>query len=318
MKLLKKIILWSFLIGAVSCLLVLATKAMFFFDLFVICAIVLLIALAVLMFGGESIENNEAKSTYEDYTRTRNNSIYDLNEQITCSGKWHAMLSKDASKMLFIKTDAKDVKEYTIDDFFITNSVYDGNGMVAIDEKRKKLLLFNFDDKSPTHKVIAYADLLSVAVVTDGKMIFEKSTMRTIGGTLVGGALMGGAGAVVGGLSGSSTIGEKIGKVSVKFVLRDISEPSFEILFLNMMPIKPSDADYYKVERALRIATEIKDLTSIVIDEIDRSENAKTANTPQQSSSSVADELAKLADLKAKGILTEAEFDAQKSKLLSL
>jgi hypothetical protein len=228
------------------------------------------------------------------------------------------MPSKDASKMLFIKTDAKDVKEYTIDDFFITNSVYDGNGMVAIDEKRKKLLLFNFDDKSPTHKVIAYADLLSVAVVTDGKMIFEKSTMRTIGGTLVGGALMGGAGAVVGGLSGSSTIGEKIGKVSVKFVLRDISEPSFEILFLNMMPIKPSDADYYKVERALRIATEIKDLTSIVIDEIDRSENAKTANIPQQSSSSVADELAKLADLKAKGILTEAEFDAQKSKLLNL
>ena len=34
-------------------------------------------------------------------------------------------------------------------------------------------------------------------------------------------------------------------------------------------------------------------------------------------SSSSADELAKLADLKAKGVLTDAEFEAQKAKLLS-
>jgi hypothetical protein len=32
----------------------------------------------------------------------------------------------------------------------------------------------------------------------------------------------------------------------------------------------------------------------------------------------VADELSKLADLKAKGILTEDEFNSQKSKLLNL
>jgi hypothetical protein len=34
-------------------------------------------------------------------------------------------------------------------------------------------------------------------------------------------------------------------------------------------------------------------------------------------SSSSADELAKLADLKAKGVLTDAEFEAQKAKLLT-
>jgi len=33
--------------------------------------------------------------------------------------------------------------------------------------------------------------------------------------------------------------------------------------------------------------------------------------------SSAADQLAKLADLKAKGVLTDAEFDAQKAKLLA-
>ena len=34
-------------------------------------------------------------------------------------------------------------------------------------------------------------------------------------------------------------------------------------------------------------------------------------------SGSSVDELAKLADLKAKGVITDAEFDAQKAKLLS-
>jgi hypothetical protein len=34
-------------------------------------------------------------------------------------------------------------------------------------------------------------------------------------------------------------------------------------------------------------------------------------------SSGSADELAKLADLKAKGVITDAEFDAQKAKLLA-
>jgi hypothetical protein len=35
------------------------------------------------------------------------------------------------------------------------------------------------------------------------------------------------------------------------------------------------------------------------------------------SGESSADQLAKLADLKAKGVLTDAEFEAQKAKLLS-
>ena len=69
-------------------------------------------------------------------------------------------------------------------------------------------------------------------------------------------------------------------------------------------------------------ANQAKDILSIIID------NAKQASVPisqlvakpveASSSSSVADELAKLAKLKATGILTEEEFQAQKSKLLGM
>ena len=45
--------------------------------------------------------------------------------------------------------------------------------------------------------------------------------------------------------------------------------------------------------------------------------DAYVRETAGSSGASNADELAKLADLKAKGVITDAEFDAQKAKLLA-
>ncbi len=319
MKTLSQVILWSFIAGVISCILAFSFPIIdFYFYLFVACAIVFVLSLSILLFRGENIENSEANNTYADFLNNSLDVEYEKGAQITFSGKWHAIPNKNKSKLLFIKTDANGFVKNIIDDFCASNSIYDGNGLVAVDDKRKKVLLYNFDDSNPSYKVINYTDLLSVAIITDGKMISEKSTMRTIGGALVGSAIMGSAGAVVGGLSGDATMGEKIGKVLVKFILRDISTPSFEIVFLDMMPIKPSAVDYYKVERALKKANEIKDLTAIVIDEVDKQEKRPQASQPNPSSnSSVADELAKLAALKEQGILTDEEFNIQKEKLLN-
>lgn len=319
MKILNKVILWSFVAGVISCILAfLFPISGVYFYLFVVSAIVFVISLGILFFRGESIENSEANETYADFLNNNLNEEFDKGVQIECSGKWHAIPSKNREKLLFIKTDSDGFKEFIIDNFCVSNSIYDENGLVAVDDQRKKLLLYNFDDNNPSYKVVNYKDLLSVAIITDGKLISEKSTMRTIGGALVGGALFGNAGAVVGGLSGDSTMGEKIGKVLVKFILRDISTPSFEIVFLDMMPIKPSAVDYYKVENALKKANKIKDLTAIVIDEVDRQEKQiQTSQSPSSEKPSMADELAKLAKLKADGILTDEEFQTQKAKLLN-
>ena len=62
------------------------------------------------------------------------------------------------------------------------------------------------------------------------------------------------------------------------------------------------------------------DIFSIIIDIVDKNiAMQKSAPvTPLLSSASVADELTKLAKLKESGILSEEEFNAQKSKLLNL
>ncbi|MBQ7462807.1 MAG: SHOCT domain-containing protein [Bacteroidaceae bacterium] len=81
--------------------------------------------------------------------------------------------------------------------------------------------------------------------------------------------------------------------------------------------IKPTDilgGFFYKEE--LQNAQRIADYISVIIDEVDR-QQSMNSHPIQLGNNSVADELAKLADLRAKGILTEEEFSAQKAKLLS-
>ena len=78
------------------------------------------------------------------------------------------------------------------------------------------------------------------------------------------------------------------------------------------------ETDRTLYETYVKRANQAKDILSIIID------NAKQTTAPiaqyvvAPNSNSVADELTKLAKLKANGILTEAEFQAQKSKLLGL
>ena len=64
-------------------------------------------------------------------------------------------------------------------------------------------------------------------------------------------------------------------------------------------------------------AQAISDLVSVIIDDVDKAEKQSQSSVTTTVVPSVAEELAKLADLKSKGILTEEEFDKQKAKLLN-
>ncbi len=79
---------------------------------------------------------------------------------------------------------------------------------------------------------------------------------------------------------------------------------------LEMKPVKDGGKEYYIYQKGLEDANRIVDLISVIIDAVDRAESQSYAH-------STADELAKLAILKEKGILTEEEFAEQKRKLLN-
>lgn len=186
-----------------------------------------------------------------------------------------------------------------------------------VDNNGKKICYLN----GAITKIIPFDKIISVELIEDGTTISSKSTMRTVGGTLLGGALGGGAGAIVGGLSGNSKNIKRVKSVQVKIKVRDINNPSLLIscfeaatMTSNSDGIKPDGIEGYKYKQGLEHARKIADTISVIIDEVDKkTSSSNTSNI----NASVADELKKLADLKSQGILTQEEFDQQKAKLLS-
>lgn len=195
-----------------------------------------------------------------------------------------------------------------------------GNYLFLMDDFFKVLVLVG----PGHHEIFNYSDIIEVSYEENGSQLYTKSAGRTVGGAIVGGVLMGGAGAVVGGLSGASKQNKEIKNMDIKILLRSTSRTSCVLHFKDVDRVLKTkeDADRRLYETYVKNANQAKDVLSVIID------NAKQASTPiaqpiaqpvvAPASSSVADELAKLAKLKADGILTEEEFQAQKSKLLGL
>ena len=191
-----------------------------------------------------------------------------------------------------------------------------GNYMFVMDDFFKVLVLIG----PGSHEIFNYADIIEVSYEENGSQLYTKSAGRTVGGAIVGGVLMGGAGAVVGGLSGASKQNKEVRNMDIKILLRSTTRTScvlhFKDIDRNLKTKDETDRNLY--ETYVKRANQAKDILSIIID------NAKQTIAPiaqpvvASTSRSVADELAKLAKLKADGILTEEEFQAQKSKLLGL
>ena len=194
-----------------------------------------------------------------------------------------------------------------------------GNYLFLMDDFFKVLVLVGPD----CHEIFNYSDIIQVSYEENGSLLYTKSAGRTIGGALVGG-LMGGAGAVVGGLSGASKQNKEIRNMDIKILLRSTSKTSCVLHFKDVERVLKTkdEADRKLYETYVQNANQAKDVLSVIIDD------AKQASAPiaqpitqpvvAPASSSVADELAKLAKLKADGILTDEEFRVQKSKLLGL
>lgn len=71
--------------------------------------------------------------------------------------------------------------------------------LFSVDNVNKKIMLL---DKL-TNTIVPFDKIINVELMEDNTILSSKSLLRTVGGTVVGGALAGGAGAIVGGLSGS-------------------------------------------------------------------------------------------------------------------
>ena len=168
--------------------------------------------------------------------------------------------------------------------------------------------------------VLRYSDIVSITYEENGSDIFNKS----IGDAVAGGLLFGGVGAIVGSNTAKTTQNKIIKKMSIKILLKSTSEPTIVLKIFEagrdgaiLSTEETEDKVHY--EGLMKEVHGIQDIFSIIIDIVDRKivQQSPSSMVSSQSAISVADELTKLAKLKAEGILSDEEFNAQKAKILS-
>lgn len=136
-------------------------------------------------------------------------------------------------------------------------------GIIAVDESNRKLHIINSDITKQHNVVISFEDIYGCELIVDGEPVFKKSAMRTIGGALVGGAMLGGVGAVVGGLSGSYKQKTNVRKVELKIVVRSISASNYRFAFF------AEGTNKTFLSMRMQQAEDWKDIVSVIIDDVD-------------------------------------------------
>lgn len=137
-------------------------------------------------------------------------------------------------------------------------------GIIGIDEPKKLLVIINSEITIRKIIEIPFGEIISCELAIDGQSVYKKSALRTIGGAVAGGAIFGGAGAIVGGLSSSYKENKNIKKVEIKIVSRNISNPSCRMTFFS----SGTNSTFLKMR--LGEAEIWKDTISAIIDIEDR------------------------------------------------
>jgi hypothetical protein len=116
-----------------------------------------------------------------------------------------------------------------IPNFNPTSTVKGTNYIVSIDEQSEQVAFAN----TLNTYVFKFEDIIESEIIQDDVSIIKASRTSQIGGALVGAALSGGVGAVIGGLSGSKQSTTKVKKITVRVTINDLKMPLIKADFFN-------------------------------------------------------------------------------------
>lgn len=217
------------------------------------------------------------------------------------------------------KRKAMEEKLKSLHDFSPTQKIMGNDGVtgLAIDEKRKKVVLIKNGPTGIELNPILYRDLLSSELFEDGETVTKTSRGSQLGGALIGGLALGGIGAIIGGLSGKTRSSEKVKRVDLRITINNTRMPLHDVNFMNIEGHKKGILYKSAMDQARHWHGLIAVLIKMADSEDTREQDVVLSSKNNNSTSSLADELSKLGDLREKGILTDEEFAAQKQRLLS-
>ena len=164
----------------------------------------------------------------------------------------------------------------------------------------------------PKHfTIFRYDQIINVDLIQNGEnlSITEKSGL---GRAAAGGLMFGGAGAVVGALSGKKkTKSEEICKeLKLRITVRDYDDPAFYITIINT----PQKTNGFVYKSGMKEAHNILSQLEKIIDE---EQYVSDVRSPEPSGN-ITEEIREFKALMDEGIITEEEFNAKKKELLDI
>nr|WP_275940705.1 SHOCT domain-containing protein [Neobacillus terrae] len=223
----------------------------------------------------------------------------------------------ESLKRLSALEKLREVTFFKIDKIFEGSSFY--SDAVAVDEKNKKVAFI----EGQRYRIYNNRDILSSEVLIDGKETMKTSRSSQLGGALIGGALAGGVGAIIGGLSGTQTKDTEVSKIDLRITVKDINNPSYSLNFFNfehyskgvIMP-HPIDLLKNEIEQAQQLHTIISVLIKQAIDADNFEKPTQQKIEGESGISSIANEIRELGKLRDEGLISQEEFENKKTKLL--
>ena len=175
---------------------------------------------------------------------------------------------------------------------------------IEIDEPKKKILIY--ENGLEDFHVFNFEDIVEYEFIEDGETI----TKGGLGSAIVGGALLGGVGAIVGGVTGSKKNHPFVNSMKIKVTVKDFDHPIVNIKLIGTR--LPKDSSVYK-ERLVK-AQMILSLLALIQKQVE----GNSVFSDSQNTISTADEIMKFKKLLDSGIITREEFEVKKRQLLNL
>lgn len=156
------------------------------------------------------------------------------------------------------------------------------------------------------HIFFTYEDIISFELLENGNAV----TKGGLGGAVVGGALLGGLGAVVGGSVGKKKTKQEITEYRIKIVTRN---PVCPDVYINLLTAGKVMSNSFLYKAYAGTAQRILSLLTIITDSV-----SSTQVPSRQIPLSIPDEIAKYKKLLDDGVITQEEFSRKKDELLNL
>ncbi|MCR5144152.1 MAG: SHOCT domain-containing protein [Lachnospiraceae bacterium] len=200
----------------------------------------------------------------------------------------------------------KDKEEHEIEiaEFNATKKI--GN-YVYFDDANKKFAIpkVTLTGKVKDLKIFNYEDILDFELLEDGNSVSKGGVGRAI----VGGALFGGVGAIVGGSTGHK-MKNTCSKLQIKLTFNNIESPTAYINFI----VAETKKDSFIYKQTYPMAQDALSVFNIICQDNPQKDECDN----QQGDISAADEILKFKQLLDNGIITQEEFEAKKKQLLGL